>query len=104
MYILCDDGFICHESNRINRIGPQSVYQPTIDHITETHTLSNCTGHHALKDKSMGFCIFNHAAGAANYALSKLGLQRVGIIDFDVVSDHGEGEDRKKSIIHVFND
>jgi acetoin utilization deacetylase AcuC-like enzyme len=33
----------------------------------------------------MGFCIFNFAVGAATYALENLDLQRVGILDFDVV-------------------
>ena len=45
-------------------------------------------GHHAVKSNSMGFCIFNFAVGAANYALSK-GLNRIAIIDFDVHFGNG---------------
>jgi len=41
-------------------------------------------GHHAEKDRQMGFCIFNNTALAAAYALRYLGLSRVLIIDWDV--------------------
>ena len=46
-------------------------------------------GHHATPRRSMGFCIFNNIAVAAAYALEKLGLERVAIVDFDV--HHGNG-------------
>ncbi len=46
-------------------------------------------GHHALRDRSMGFCLFNNIAGAARYARSHCRLKRVAIIDFDV--HHGNG-------------
>ncbi len=46
-------------------------------------------GHHACRDKAMGFCFFNNVAVAARYALDRHGLKRVAIIDFDV--HHGNG-------------
>lgn len=46
-------------------------------------------GHHATPGASMGFCLFNNIAVAARYALDKLGLKRVAIVDFDV--HHGNG-------------
>ena len=46
-------------------------------------------GHHACRDRAMGFCFFNNVAVAAKYALQRHGLQRVAIIDFDV--HHGNG-------------
>ncbi len=46
-------------------------------------------GHHALRARSMGFCIFNNVAVAARHALQAHGLERVTIIDFDV--HHGNG-------------
>ncbi|HOM12675.1 MAG TPA: histone deacetylase family protein [Rubrivivax sp.] len=46
-------------------------------------------GHHATRDKAMGFCFFNNVAVAARHALDVHGLQRVAIIDFDV--HHGNG-------------
>ena len=46
-------------------------------------------GHHACKDKAMGFCFVNNVAVAARYALERHGLKRVAIVDFDV--HHGNG-------------
>ena len=46
-------------------------------------------GHHACRDKAMGFCFINNVAVAAKYALERHGLERVAIVDFDV--HHGNG-------------
>ena len=46
-------------------------------------------GHHALRDRAMGFCIFNNLAIGAKYALSCHGLDRVMIVDWDL--HHGNG-------------
>jgi acetoin utilization deacetylase AcuC-like enzyme len=46
-------------------------------------------GHHAIRDRAMGFCIFNNVAIAARFALSRFNLNRVLIVDFDV--HHGNG-------------
>ena len=46
-------------------------------------------GHHAERDRAMGFCIFNNVAITASYLLNKGGLARVAIIDWDV--HHGNG-------------
>jgi acetoin utilization deacetylase AcuC-like enzyme len=46
-------------------------------------------GHHAIRDRAMGFCIFNNVAIAAEFALSRLNLNHVLIVDFDV--HHGNG-------------
>ena len=46
-------------------------------------------GHHATRDRAMGFCIFNNVAVAAAHALEQHGLARVAIVDFDV--HHGNG-------------
>ena len=46
-------------------------------------------GHHACRDKAMGFCFFNNVAIAAKYALERHGLKRVAIVDFDL--HHGNG-------------
>jgi len=46
-------------------------------------------GHHAEKDKAMGFCFFNNIALATAHALNQYQLERVAVIDFDV--HHGNG-------------
>jgi acetoin utilization deacetylase AcuC-like enzyme len=46
-------------------------------------------GHHAEREKSMGFCLFGNAAIAAKRALDHHGLARVAVVDFDV--HHGNG-------------
>jgi acetoin utilization deacetylase AcuC-like enzyme len=46
-------------------------------------------GHHAEKNRAMGFCLFNNIAVAASYALNHCGLNRIAILDFDV--HHGNG-------------
>jgi len=46
-------------------------------------------GHHAERDRAMGFCLFNNIAVAAAHALEHHGLERVAIVDFDV--HHGNG-------------
>lgn len=46
-------------------------------------------GHHAERERAMGFCIFNNVAVGAYHALNTHGLSRVAILDFDV--HHGNG-------------
>jgi acetoin utilization deacetylase AcuC-like enzyme len=46
-------------------------------------------GHHAERDRAMGFCLFNNVAVGAAHAMAAHGLERIGIVDFDV--HHGNG-------------
>ena len=46
-------------------------------------------GHHAEKDRALGFCFFNNVALAALYLLEQFGLERVAVVDWDV--HHGNG-------------
>jgi acetoin utilization deacetylase AcuC-like enzyme len=46
-------------------------------------------GHHALRNRAMGFCIFNNIAIAARHAKAELGIERLAILDWDV--HHGNG-------------
>ena len=49
-------------------------------------------GHHAERDRAMGFCLFNNAAVAATHAIAACGAERVLVLDWDV--HHGNGTER----------
>ena len=53
-------------------------------------------GHHAERDRAMGFCLFNNVALAAAHLRATHGLDRVAIVDWDV--HHGNGTQ------HIFED
>jgi acetoin utilization deacetylase AcuC-like enzyme len=53
-------------------------------------------GHHAERDRAMGFCLFNNVAIGARSAQQKHGVERVAILDWDV--HHGNGTQ------HIFED
>ena len=46
-------------------------------------------GHHAVRDRGMGYCLFNNVVVAARHAQRRHGLERVLIVDWDV--HHGNG-------------
>jgi acetoin utilization deacetylase AcuC-like enzyme len=46
-------------------------------------------GHHAERNRPMGFCLYSNIAIAALHALEHHGLERVAVLDFDV--HHGNG-------------
>jgi acetoin utilization deacetylase AcuC-like enzyme len=58
-------------------------------HRSPAFALTRPPGHHAERDRAMGFCLLSNAAIAAHYALAHLGFKRVAILDWDV--HHGNG-------------
>jgi acetoin utilization deacetylase AcuC-like enzyme len=61
--------------------------------IAGTNLRSFCAvrppGHHALRDRGMGFCLFGNVAVAAHYARQKYSAAKILIVDWDV--HHGNG-------------
>lgn len=57
--------------------------------VNNVYALTRPPGHHAEKEKGMGFCLFNNVAIAAKYARKKYGVERILIVDWDV--HHGNG-------------
>ena len=49
-------------------------------------------GHHAEADRGMGFCLVNHVAVAAQYAIDVHKCRRAAVVDFDI--HHGNGTQR----------
>ncbi len=87
------DNSICRETYNAALLAVGGVLQ-AIDHVMEKKVDNAfCAirppGHHAEVDKAMGFCYFNNVAIGARYLQKQWGIERVGIIDFDV--HHGNG-------------
>lgn len=53
-------------------------------------------GHHAERDRPMGFCLFNNIALAAAFARKRFGLNKILIVDWDVHHPNG--------VQHIFYD
>jgi acetoin utilization deacetylase AcuC-like enzyme len=56
---------------------------------TGSFALVRPPGHHALRDRPMGFCLFGNVVVAARSVQAALGLERIAILDWDV--HHGNG-------------
>ena len=69
--------------------GLTAIDQILTGQLDNAFTAVRPPGHHAEKDRAMGFCLFNNVAIAARYAIKKHRLNRVFIFDWDV--HHGNG-------------
>jgi len=47
------------------------------------HCVTRPPGHHAEKNKAMGFCVINNISVATNYLISKYKYKRVAVLDWD---------------------
>lgn len=61
---------------------------PDAGTLTAAFALVRPPGHHALRDRAMGFCLLNNVAIAVAHALAR-GLTRIAVVDYDV--HHGNG-------------
>jgi acetoin utilization deacetylase AcuC-like enzyme len=59
-----------------------------VDRREPAFALVRPPGHHAERDRAMGFCLYNNVAAAAAAMLAR-GLERVAVVDIDV--HHGNG-------------
>jgi acetoin utilization deacetylase AcuC-like enzyme len=89
--MLDADTFTSPDSHEIARLAAGAAVQAA-DHAVRTGepaaALVRPPGHHAERDKPMGFCLYNNVAVAAAQAIAS-GMERVAIVDIDV--HHGNG-------------
>jgi acetoin utilization deacetylase AcuC-like enzyme len=57
--------------------------------VSSAFALVRPPGHHAERDRAMGFCLFNNVALAAEHLVRRRGLGRILIADWDL--HHGNG-------------
>ena len=80
---------------KINPVRKDGALVPTPQGVGLSNGVNNvfCAvrppGHHAERDRAMGFCLFNNIAIGAKYAQKMYNVKRVFIIDWDV--HHGNG-------------
>ncbi|MSQ96351.1 MAG: histone deacetylase [Gemmataceae bacterium] len=87
------DTFVCPESYQVALAaagaGAAAVEQVMRGPQRTALCLVRPPGHHATPTRSMGFCLFNNIALAAQHARKTFGLERILIVDWDV--HHGNG-------------
>ena len=82
---------VCQESFDI-ALKSAGAWLDGVDEVmnkNSTLILSRPPGHHAEKNRVMGFCLFSNAALSAVAAMKKPGINKVCIFDWDV--HHGNG-------------
>ena len=89
--VLDPDTFTSPESPEIAQLAAGSAVaaaEYALEHGDPAFALVRPPGHHAERDRAMGFCLYNNVAVAAAHAVSR-GLEHVAIVDIDV--HHGNG-------------
>ena len=87
------DTFICPASFEVGRLAAGAACE-AVDAVMDDRSdavfcATRPPGHHAERDRAMGFCLFNNAAVAARYIQDAHRLERILIVDWDV--HHGNG-------------
>eukprot|EP00557_Chaetoceros_sp_GSL56_P004700 CAMPEP_0176506128 /NCGR_PEP_ID=MMETSP0200_2-20121128/16868_1 /TAXON_ID=947934 /ORGANISM="Chaetoceros sp., Strain GSL56" /LENGTH=529 /DNA_ID=CAMNT_0017905739 /DNA_START=441 /DNA_END=2030 /DNA_ORIENTATION=- len=69
----------------------ECVNAVTHEHTSSTRAIAlvRPPGHHALRDRPMGFCYFNNVAVAAKHAIQTHRARKVFVLDWDI--HHGNG-------------
>ncbi|HUS52787.1 MAG TPA: histone deacetylase family protein [Thermohalobaculum sp.] len=90
---LDPDTHMCPDSLEAARHAAGSNIAAVETVVSGAHKAAFCAvrpcGHHAEKDRAMGFCLFNNVAVGARHALDALSVKNLAIVDFDV--HHGNG-------------
>ena len=88
---LDPDTYTSPDSEQVARLAAGaavSAVDHAINHDAPALAFVRPPGHHAERERAMGFCLYNNVAVAAAHAID-LGLTKVAIVDYDV--HHGNG-------------
>jgi len=92
-FIDVADSAICEQSAavayRMAGAALDAVDKVATGKLDRAFVLGRPPGHHAERDRSMGFCLFSNIAIAAEHWIEKHNAERIAIVDFDV--HHGNG-------------
>ena len=92
-FIDVPDSAICPESYDVALLAAGAVVEATDAVMAGRIDNAFCSvrppGHHAMADRSMGFCLLNNVAIAAEHLIRRHGLERVLIVDWDVHHANG---------------
>ena len=90
---LDPDTYVSPESERVARVAAGSAIdlarRVACGELRNGLAALRPPGHHAEARQAMGFCLYNHAAVAAEALRAEAGLERILILDWDV--HHGNG-------------
>ena len=86
--------YYCNKSQKAAYLSASAVVTGTKKILDKSYESGYCIvrppGHHANKDESLGFCLFNNAAVAAKVAMKEPhNLKKICIFDWDI--HHGDG-------------
>ena len=90
---LDSDTYINPQSYEISRLSAGGVVLAA-DHVVtgkadNAFVVTRPPGHHAVRQRGMGFCLLNNVAIGAQAMIDARGLERILIVDYDV--HHGNG-------------
>ena len=81
---------LSYETARLAAGGSIEAVDAVLDgQVGSAFALVRPPGHHAERDRAMGFCLINNIAVAAEHLIRARGLRRVLIVDWDL--HHGNG-------------
>jgi acetoin utilization deacetylase AcuC-like enzyme len=92
----------CEAAKLAAGCGLEAIDQILEQKIARAILLVRPPGHHSLKGRGMGFCLFNNIAIAARYALQK-GFKKIAIVDWDVHHGNGTQDEfyREKEVLFI---
>ena len=114
--LMCESGFtfvgspdtyLCAESYNVAALAAGGVLKACDEVMAGNISRAFCAvrppGHHAEVDQALGFCLFNHAALAAEYLVRQHHVTRVAIVDFD--AHHGNGTqhifEQRRDVLYI---